>query len=482
MRYRSILVICSILLAISAIGQHGALHHRISDLLAKEAFDHAAVGLSVRSLTDRLETINISADQRMIPASSLKLLTTLTAIKELGPNYTFRTKIGYTGTIDQAGTLTGDLVIIGSGDPTLGSDRYGQSMDMIWQGIYTAMQAKGIKCIDGNIVVHTNVFAGQPIPGSWPYGDVGNYYGSGAWAVNWRENEYSIFFQSKVAQGKPAIISHTEPKLDFLALRSEVTTEASNTGDNAYIYGDQYHYGKIIRGTIPYSTRPFEIRGSIPNPPLSFAAVLKSYLEGQGIKIQGIEIKENPIKTADFIEIKTFSSPPLSQIITDANHESINLYCEALLRILGKKNHKEGSIEKGIETIEDALTTMDIDPYTYQIEDGSGLSPRNLITPAAFTAYVSHRTKDLGIDNIRSYLPQAGVSGTVSTLLAKRQAQKHYYLKSGSMGGVLTYTGIFQGKSQKWYAISFISNNHAHGNRAVRKAAEDIFETLYQSL
>ncbi len=460
------------------ISQNNVLKSKIEATLKNEAFDYASVGISVRTL-DGDEVVNIGGDKKLIPASSQKLITTFNAIDILGADYKFKTRIGYSGKIDRSGTLEGDLVVIGSGDPTFGAKRFGQDWREIVKKIINAAKKKGIKCIDGNIDIRTNVFKGQPIPGSWPYGDVANYYGSGSWAFNFNENEYDLFFKPKVKEGQIAQIESIDPEIPYLKIESEVVTKGKNTGDNAYIYGDQYHYRKIVRGSIPYSSKSFKIKGSIPNPPLSFASLLSFELEENGILTNGLSITEHPIKKSDFEELLTIKSESLSQIVSEANFESINLYCEALLRLIGKKEKNEGSIDAGLEVISERLASIGIDKYSFRLEDGSGLSPRNNIAPSSFTTFLNIIAQQLGRDKMLKYIPQTGVSGTVSTLLQKKKSQKKFYLKSGSMGSVLSYTGLFQGKSGKWYAICFISNNHSHGNSAVKRKAEDIFELLY---
>lgn len=470
-----------VLLISNVLSQSTDLDEKILSILEDQAFDYASVGISVIG-TDGNEILNINGDKKLIPASSQKLITTLSALDILGEKYRFKTRVGYSGVVDRVGTLQGDLIIIGSGDPTFGSERFDQKWEVIIDEIIAAIQKEGISCIDGHIEVRTNVFEGQPIPGSWPYEDVANYYGSGAWALNFNENEYDLYFKSKIREGKIAQIERVDPEIPYLSISSEVITKDKNSGDNAYIYGDQYHYRKIVRGSIPYAKKNFKIRGSIPNPPLSFSLLLSDRLESRGILSNGSHIIQEPIKKSDFHELINIKSPLLSEIIAAANFESINLYCEALLRLMAKKMKNEGSIRAGIEVLEDRMISTGIDKHSFRILDGSGLSPKNNITARSFTAFINDAIEKLGRVTVLKYLPQTGASGTVISLLSNKKSQKKFYLKSGSMGGVLSYTGVFQGVSGAWYSISFISNNHSHGNSSIRRKAEDIFELLYLGL
>ena len=470
-------------IVLGQISAQSDVRKTVSDLLAHPTFEYASVALSVKTIEGD-NIIQFNANQKLIPASSLKLITTLLALDALGEDFQFTTHIGYSGNIDRAGNLNGNLIIIGSGDPTLGSRRFGkeEAWNKVLEEIISTVKDKGIKCIEGKVEVKTHVFEGQAICPSWPYADVANYYAGGAWGLNFNENKYDLHFSAAVPEGEVATLDHISPEIPNMVLTSEVVVDGPRTGDNAYIYGDAFNYSKIIRGTIPFSGDQFVIKGAIPNPPLSFAFLLEKELEKNGIKTKGSVVSKKPIKKSEFSALTNFKSPKLSRIVEEANLESINLYCEALLRMLGRKHKKEGSFEAGLEYVEEKLDEMGIPSNSYNINDGSGLSPRNTITANAFTSFLTSVSEDKEWKYLKKYIPQTGESGTVSNLLSNKKGQKKFFLKSGSMGGVLTYTGIFEAKSGKKYAISFMSNNHSNGNRSVRIEAEKVFEALYMGL
>lgn len=478
-----LLILWMVFLACHPCDGQSEWQQEIKSILASSTFDYASVGLSVKSV-DGNEIVNFDAGKKLIPASSLKLITTFLAIEEFGEDFSFTTRVGYSGKIDRAGTLNGNIVIIGSGDPTFGSSRFGdkKSWGTVLKKIVASIQSAGVRCIDGKIEVKTNVFHGQAICPSWPYSDVANYYGSGAWGLNFNENKYDLYFAEGIPEGTLATLDHINPEIPNMRILSEVEVKGPSTGDNAYIYGDAFNYSKVVRGSIPYTQRSFVIKGAIPNPPLSFGYVLENELAKSGISSNGSTVSEDPIKKSEFYQLENFKSPPLSRIIEEANAESINLYCEALLRLLGRKSKKEGSFEAGLEFVEEALEKKGIPKNSFNINDGGGLSPRNAITPSTFTQFLNAEYKQLGKKKLQKYIPHVGVSGTVKSIMANRSGQKKFYLKSGSMGGVLSYTGIFESKSGKQYSICFISNNHSKGNRRVKIEAEKIFEILYVNL
>lgn len=482
MRLQWLMLLILMVISKACLSQTG-LDQKLEKILSHPTFEYASVGLSVKAIDGR-EVVNIAADKKFIPASSLKLITTFLALEEFGDDFTFTTRIGYAGQIDGAGTLNGNIIVMASGDPTLGSSRFGENhgWDNVLSMMISAIQKAGIKCVEGKIEIKTNVFHGQAICPSWPYSDVANYYGSGAWGMNFNENKYDLYFSPNIPQESVATLDHISPEIPNMYLQSEVIVKGPNTGDNAYIYGDAFNYSKIIRGSIPYSKKPFVIKGAIPNPPLSFGFVLENELAQKGIKCNGSIVSKDPIKKSEFHQLLFLKSPVLSKIVEEANFESINLYCEALLRMLGRKSKKEGSFDAGLEYVEESLEKKGIPKNSFNINDGSGLSPRTTITPSAFTQFLNDQYNQFGEKSLKKYIPNAGVSGTVKSMMTNKVGQKKFYLKSGSMGGVLTYTGIFESKSGKPYTICFMSNNHSKGNRSVRVQAENIFELLYQSL
>jgi len=458
------------------------LPNDIKKIFEASAFEYATASLCVKELSGKT-VYSFQSDKKLIPASSLKLITNLYALSKFGSQYTFNTKVGYTGALSSDGTLTGDVIIIGSGDPTFASLRFGPENDLeeVLQRISNAVKEK-ITCIDGNVVILDYVFDGSPVVGSWPYGDISNYYASGAWAINFNENAYKLTFNTSGNIGSIASVYAMDPQIPYLEVFSEVKLDGANTGDNAYVFGSPYQYRKIVRGSVPKSGSSFTIKGAVPNPPLSFAMLLKQELEDDGIKVQGVDVSSEKIKKSDFNELLNIESHDLLEIIQQANYESINLYCESLIRLSAKMVTGTGSYDSGIEMLSNVLKSTGCNENSFSIQDGSGLSPRNLITTESFTTFLAKYFSIIGEETIKEIIPQASVSGTVKVLLKDKSFAKNFYLKSGSMGGVLSYSGYVKSNSGKWYAISFISNNHSKGNYKVKREAEKIFTKLYNIL
>lgn len=445
---------------------------------------HANVGVSVRSVESNQKLFKYNGDLSLTPASSLKLLSTLIAYDLLGEDYRYHTYLAYDGILDPDGTLQGNLFIIGSGDPTFGSDRINGSLSrrQILERIYQLIKEKGISCIDGDIVADESIFDAYPVAPSWQWNDLGNYYAGGAWGLNINENEYGIYFDSNRAVGSLSKLLFTEFKIPGLKLINEVLVDSANTRDNAYVFGGPYDFKKRIVGTIPQSKNKFRIKGSIPDPPKYIAHAIRDLLKIKGINSNGIyvKIKKNDSRYRHKIIFDTLTSPPMVEIAKYANYFSINQYCESLLKTIGHEINGKGSGGQGIRAIYQYLEKMKIDTDALHLEDGSGLSARNMVSPDILAEFLSKYASKHGIEILQKIIPKAGQNGTVRTLLNSKQSQNNVWVKSGSMERILSFTGICKARSGKWISFSIIINGYTGKYSAFKPQVEKLIDQIYK--
>jgi D-alanyl-D-alanine carboxypeptidase/D-alanyl-D-alanine-endopeptidase (penicillin-binding protein 4) len=462
----------------SLYGQE-SLQNKIENLLDRSGLHSSVIGVSAYHVQQKKDLVHINEGSYFIPASSLKVITTFSLLDELGKDFQFKTKIGYTGNIEKDGTLKGNIWIIGSGDPSLGSPReeFGPSYDKIITSIAKKIISKGVNCVDGFIYVDKSVYKSSATPAGWTWSDVGNYYGAGAFGLNINENEYEVIFNRNAQVGALSSIAGTEPIIPGLTLRNEVIIEHAGSGDNAYIYGGEGFYDKIIKGSIPAGNGPFRIRGSIPDPPLFAAFLLHQKLSTMGIPTQGYDVSTFP-SDQSFQDLHTIKSRSLKSLIKKANEKSINLYCESFLL---KMASSEGTREKGIQLIRKKLSSMNIDTMDIIQVDGSGLNARNVITPETFTSFLTHFYLKWKGDALE-LLPRASYEGTVSGLLRNKKSKGQAWLKSGYIGRVLTYTGYIKTKSKGIIAISIMANNYMDKTSEIREISEKIIDIIYTSV
>jgi D-alanyl-D-alanine carboxypeptidase/D-alanyl-D-alanine-endopeptidase (penicillin-binding protein 4) len=425
----------------------------------------------------------------MIPASTMKTVTTATAVAVLGANYQFKTTLEYDGTIEN-GVLKGNLYLKGTGDPMLASDEVKDNeqpkvkkMETVLSELLAAVRSKGITKIEGKIIGDDSFFnSTQLAPATWQWNDLGNYYGSGASALNFHENLYYIYFGRSTKVGANTTIKRTEPEMPYLVLQNEVTLGASGSGDNAYVFGSPNTYQRYVRGTIPVGKSDFKVKGSFPNPAYFAAYRLMSILEKGGIKTSKMAttqmelIREKSAKTENRTIIYTHKSPLLKDIIKRANEKSNNLYCEAFLKAIGKKLKNKGSTEAGIEATLEFWEKRGFDVKTFFMEDGSGLSARNAVSPFGMTSLMSKVSRDKNIfEPFYNSLPIGGKTGTVKYMFRNNKtAGSRVRVKSGSIRRVRAYSGYAKTKSGKLVAFCIMANNFTGKSSYMRTQMEKV--------
>lgn len=436
------------------------LQNQIQKLVSLPFYKNANIGISVRNVADGGLLADMHKDKLMIPASTLKLITTFVALDVLGEDYRFKTQLAYDGEIDPSGTLKGNIYIIGGGDPTLASTKFEKlkpAKQMLAQMV-ADIKAAGIYCIEGNIVADASMYSGLVSPSSWQWNDIGNYYGSGAWALNWSENIYNVYFDRSREIGGPTFIQYIEPYIPQLQLKNEVTVDSAQNDDNAYIMGGPGQYDLKVVGSLPQGRTLYKIKGSIPEPPLFIAYALSSALIQNGIAVYDYTWTDAKIKVENQKIITSYNSPSLKDIVYKTNMYSVNVFAEAMLKQMGlvKKNH--ASIDGGIETVKDYFTQRQVNTDAFIMADGSGLSTRNWVSADFMTEYLYRFMYNKDEAVIKSLLPEVGSVGTVRKLLTNSKAKGKIWAKSGSMQRLMTYAGYCKTASGKFVAFTIFLN------------------------
>jgi len=404
---------------------------------------HAILSFEVANARTGAVVFERNSQTGLAPASCQKLFTSAAAFELLGPDYRFATKLGYAGVIGD-GILQGDLFIAGSGDPTLGSARYAGTHDtIILQRWARAIERVGIRQVRGRILADRGRYGTQSIPNGWIWEDIDNYYGAGAWPLNWKENQYDLYLEPGDTVGALARVVRTDP-LSALAAGwvSEVITAGPGSGDHANIYYPAGGMVAYVSGTIPLQKGAFVISGSIPNPPGVAAVMLEEYLDkGRKMVMEG---RRDYISPEHVTMIDTFYSPRLDSINYWFLKKSINLYGEALLNTLGFEKTGMGSTEKGLGVLLDFWSLQGIERSAIHITDGSGLSPQNRVTTDALVKVMLFARTRPWFSSFYNSLPE--INGM--------------RMKSGSIGGARSYSGYQAGTDGKQYVFSVIVNNY----------------------
>lgn len=424
------------------------------------------------------------ADHSLVPASTLKVLTTGAALQLLGPDYRYETTLEYEGRFDSlSGELSGDLYIRGSGDPTLDSRHFRKEGDSTQlQRWAAALRKRGIKRITGGIVADDLAFGENPVPDGWTWGDLGQYYGAPASALCYRDNSYSLFFTTR---GDTATLTHTTPAPEGVQLVNRV--KAGGSKDEAYVYGAPFGTVQFITGRVPKAQTNYEVEAALPDPALQCAADFSREL-----KAQGITVKEAATtllfrnRTTDAAtpqprkQLLSTRSPRLADIVYWTNLKSNNVYAEQLLRTLGRLKGKSGSTVDGVAVVTNFWQPKGMSTNGFFMTDGSGLSRSNAITPrqqATVLRLLSTFPKKEEEAFQRS-LPVAGKSGSLANLCKGTVAENNVKAKSGYITRARGYCGYVNTRSGKRLCFSLLANNYTCTATEMKKKLERVLVAL----
>src|SRR5690606_29833220 len=401
-------------------------------------------------------------------ASTMKVITSVTVLDILGPDYTYKTKLTYTGEIDSLGVLHGDIIVIGSGDPTLASDRYAaaQAATILNKWIYKIQHA-GINHINGRVIGDDLYLNGNDVPPTWNWVDMGNYYGAGISGLNWRENKAGITF-SPGSIGQPTAISATTPPLTGITLINEITTGTNGSGDNVYAYAAPYSNIVYLRGTYGRDLKKV-IEIAVPDPALDLAQQLTASLSEAGIAVDSIPttgkrlLNQGIALNSQKQELDIHQSPALKNIVHWFNQKSINLYGEAMLKSFGIISHnKANSEEAAILLSKYWEQKLKIPPSELHIHDGSGLSPQNRVTTMAMAKIMHYAQNRTWFADFQKSLP--AINGMT--------------MKSGTIGGALGYTGFHTNNAGTPVTFSLLVNNYTGSTSAMRQEMFKLLNSL----
>lgn len=400
-------------------------------------------------------------DTALIPASTMKAITTAAANEILGPDFTFQTRLETAGLVDEEGTLTGNLVVRGGGDPTLAESGISSTFAK-WK---TALQEAGIEKIEGSIVGDASIFGTQRVSDSWPWNDFGNYYGSGPCGLTFHQNQfYASFSTPKV--GGPAPLIGTDPKLPGVKFFNEMRVGASGSGDNGYIYGAPYGNVFYLRGTVPDGSSSFTIRGALPDPALFCARAFTKYLNTGGFEVSGEPTTVRLMNDAgESLAARKIiheqESATLKEIMYSTNMKSVNLRAECIFRMIGHEVKGKGTIDASSDAVRDHWAARGVDMTGYIMDDGSGLSRANLVTPRQMAEILYHAAKGKDFNAFKYTLPVAGQSGTLRSIGGGSAASGRVRAKSGTIGRVRNYSGYVSTRSGKEYAFAIFMTNYS---------------------
>lgn len=417
---------------------------------------------------------------KMIPASNLKLVTTGIAMKTLGAGFEFETSLAYSGEVTD-GVLNGDLYIIGGGDPTLGSsDSIAIPRTALLRQFRSFLEKEGITRIAGRVIGDGRFFDGDSDLGSWQYEDIGTYYGTGGNGLSYNKNVQELRVEAGKKAGDSLSVKVMYPYTPWMRLSLRCTTGKGGTGDELYLYTNDLAPVAELRGTYGAGRPPKTVKVSNKFGAYTFANTLCAYLRSSGIAVDGgpadIDHSGNirtdlaqaapyapAARVKDLHMIGSVKSPSLKRIAYVTNHESDNFYAETLLRMTGRSLTGSACYDSSLVAGHRVLKSLKVNDFAgASIVDGSGLSRKNYISPDFMCRFLDGMMSDSCFEDYISTLGQTADSYPARLRKASAEQQARVYMKSGSMGGVLCFSGYIvpdDGGKADAIIFSIMTNN-----------------------
>jgi D-alanyl-D-alanine carboxypeptidase/D-alanyl-D-alanine-endopeptidase (penicillin-binding protein 4) len=409
-----------------------------------------------------------NATKAMVPASNMKIITTAAALKYLGPNYEYETKVGLCGTYGTSDTL----VVIGSGDPLLGDkvtdDKYGREGDWVLKDITAALKQNGQKVIK-DIIVDSSIFDDERVHPNWPKKELNRWWACEVSGLNFNGN--CIDITAETIGGKTAVT--TEPKTDFVKVVNEVKTIKKGKSVVG-AYRNQELNKIIVRGKCKKQVGPFAV--AIERPAAFLGYLLAENLAKAGIKTEGQLLEKSVGQDCDFKKLTEYRTP-ISDCLARCNKDSFGLAAEALLKTIASRampDNKNGSWETGRKLIREYMLELGIEEEQFYIDDGSGLSRQNKLSANAVTKVLLDVYKGRDWRLYKTSLAAGGVDGTIGKHFKEEKYKGRVFGKTGYIQGVKSFSGVCSTAGGD-YIFSILANNT---NGRTRTAINDIAKAI----
>jgi D-alanyl-D-alanine carboxypeptidase/D-alanyl-D-alanine-endopeptidase (penicillin-binding protein 4) len=444
------------------------------DLLAETAQPNvrrAVWSIIVHSLDRDERLLELNPSTLLVPASSVKIVTALTAADAVGWDYRYQTEVRATGPIVN-GVLSGDLLVIGSGDPTP-DGRAGDSLQ-VW---VDALKAAGLKRIEGRVIGDDDDID-EPRPGAaWSWEDLGYTSGAIFGALNATENRMMVTIAPGPREGDPATISVA----DFAQSRPLVNRAVTSNGAPGFVW-PEHRLGEdalTIAGVVRPGGPPVTLSISTGNPTQWFVSLFRERLIRGGIEVTGRaadvdDVDPKPDRAASTL-IYTHRSQPLSAIAKAMLKDSINLYGEALMRLNAATGPGPATNDMALEGLRKRLAAWGVPKDGEHLVDGSGLSRRNLMAAETLFMLLKRAFEPQGTSPFVSALPVAGVDGSLAARMKNTPAQGALRAKTGTMSNIRSLAGYVTTRDGEQLALVVFVNNYegtgADANESIDRIA-----------
>jgi D-alanyl-D-alanine carboxypeptidase/D-alanyl-D-alanine-endopeptidase (penicillin-binding protein 4) len=502
---------CAVLVLLSSIAfpqsaqrvQPDPLARRVDSILASPELQRNLWGVQVVSLPDGRVLYQHNAEKLMQPASNTKLFATAAALGLIGPEYKFQTTVETATAPDSKGRITGEIVLVGRGDPNLSArvlpfkdktELQGSTTQALEEMADEVAKA-GVKQVDGDVIGDDTYYLWE-FPDGWTRDDLQWDYGAPVSALTVNDNSVFLDIGPGDNVGDKAAIK-LDPASDYFQINNRIVTGAPGSKKEIGIHRDPGSKRIELWGSIPLGSKTDGEEIAVEDPAEFAAQIFRTLLIKRGIAVMGIARAKHIVASDEpavpepgggsqstqgcgtncaaapqaapapaRVVLAMHESKPLYEDLRVTNKVSQNLHAELALRLLGKLKANNGSIAGGLSALKGFLAQAGIQPDEYFFRDASGLSRETLATPAAFTKLLRYIYTQPWADRFEDTLPRSAVDGGLRERLNRDHAKEHVRAKTGLYEHVRTLAGYAQTASGQNVAFSIMANNTLEGHHA----------------
>ena len=454
-------------------GLDSATRSAISAKLDKAEGKRGTAGCVIVDLDTGETLLSRNADNALTPASNMKLVTTITALSQLGSDFEFTTRILGNGNVE-GGALKGSLCIIGGGDPNISGRFHNDDPLALFKDWAAQLKKAGITNVTGDLEYDSTLFGGEAFCDGWPQdSQYIQWYCAEVSALAFNDNCIGIRVVPTSA-GKPAKVEVT-PETSYVTIVNETTTAPGKKGAEIGIVRPRDGNTITVKGKVyEQATWGYYTDVTIHDPAAYAATVLKETLAKEGVSVQGT-IKPVTLTNEDVKQRKLLveHKAPLLEALKPILTNSQNLHAEMLFRQLGLRYSGKGTFKTGRAAVEAFLSEQKLLTDGIHIEDGSGLARDNRITCNLLVKLLKRVAAGDHFDAFQAALAVGGETGTLEKRLTDSSVQGKVFAKTGYINGVRSLSG-FLFTDKRRYAFSMLMNNCVY----TKQMQDEIVETL----
>lgn len=430
-----------------------------------------------------------NADKYFVPASNMKLLTTALALDKLGFDYRFRTTVETNGTLDAEGKLSGNLILVGRGDPNLSNRKYPFETKEEFEGppekvlaeLADAVVARGVKEISGDVVGDDSYFPRERYPDGWEIDDMVWEYGAAISAIVVDDNTATLVLTAGEKMGD-GVTAEMRPPIEEFTVKNQVVTVGAKEKPDLRLTREPGSSTVVVSGVLPAKAEPKKLVLAIQEPALHAATLLARLLTERGVKYSGkIRAQHDPDAV---LGTRTVLAEHLSIRLGDSvklvNKISQNLHTEVLLRTAARQDGPWSDADDLLKFPKAFYEKAGILPDDVVQTDGSGLSRHDMVTPRAFVALLTYAQKQTWFPAYYASLPVAGVDGTLNERMKDAGIAGRIHAKTGSVAHVRTLSGYGETPGGRRLIFSFLSNNQYGKAHEVHDAIDELCVAMLQ--